>query len=153
MVVRTRVERRQNFGPLLSGTPNEDVEEWRTVTATGAVYAYPVDSRRMYSDTFERTEREAVRLELPLEALFSPDVGFYWFEPEPITSARIAVTTPAGLFENCGIFEVRGGQTMSSVRAMCPGVGYVETDTWAGNSNASWKSVTRLVAYRVVLPR
>jgi hypothetical protein len=51
------------------------------------------------------------------------------------------------------VFEVRGGQTMSSVRAICPGVGCVETDTWGGNSNASFTAVMLLVAYHVVLPR
>lgn len=152
VAVRTRVERRLEFG---STYPNANFssksDEWRTVTSAGAVYGYPVASGMAAGDHpfITITDREVRRLRLPLEALAFPHADFYWSWPEAITTTRIAVTTPAGRFEDCGAFEVIGGNSWASVRAICPGIGYVETDSWSQYGT----TVTRLVAYRVVLPR
>lgn len=155
--VRSRVQRRQTYRPPAAGETELEParEEWRTVTADGAVVQYSATPQEGMDDGYLAltSAKAAPSFGLPIEALHYPNERFDWSFPEAITTTRITVTTPAGRFEGCGVFEVTGGAAFASLRAMCPGVGYVETDSWHGSSNGFGRSVTRLVAYHVVLPR
>lgn len=156
LAVRTRVERRQTSPPLAAGETEWEPERevWRTVTADGAVYPYSATPGEGMDSHYFATiaAKDAPRFGLPIEALHSPNQRFDWSFPEAITTTRITVKSPAGRFEGCGVFEVTGGAAFASLRAICPGVGYVETDSWHGSFNGFGRSVTQLVAYRVVLP-
>lgn len=156
LAVRTRVERRQTYRPAASSTELVlEQEGWRTVTADGVVAPYSSKPKESTSLDYlaQGTATDAPRLGLPIESLHSSKGHLEWSFPEAITTTRIAVTTPAGQFEGCGVFEVMGGASFASLRAICPGVGYVETDTWYGGSLGFGLSVTQLVRYHVVLPR
>lgn len=155
IVARIRRQRRQTFGPPgPDGSPDVDADEWRAMTAAGIVSENPAPARDQKIDrTTDRTEQALQRLGLPIEARFDPVGDSYWFPPDAVMTTRIAVTTPAGRFEDCGVFLVAGGQTMHSARAICPGIGYAETDTLYGGNAVSGTAVTWLVGFRVVVPR
>lgn len=155
IVVRIRRQRRQTLGPPgWDGSPHVDADEWRTMTAAGVVSQYPAPSKeRKVERTTGLTEQALQRLGLPIEARFEPVGDSYWVPPDAVMTTRIAVTTPAGRFEDCGVFQVSGGQTMHSARAICPGIGYAETDTTYGGNAGYGTTVTWLVGYRVVAPR
>lgn len=156
LAVRSRVERGQTARPPAAGDSElePEREEWRTITADGAVYPYSVTPQNEGDHYIASVAaKDAPRFGLPVESLHYPNQRFDWSFPQAITTTRIAVTTPAGQFQGCGVFEVMGGASFASLRAICPGVGYVETDTWYGGSNGFGLSVTRLVQYHVVLPR
>ena|GEM_PF-7113688 len=69
---------------------------------------------------------------------------------------RVAITIPAGTFDDCRLESESGGLGDGSTVAICRGIGYVERDAyWRQNSPPfqGSRSVTQRESYDVVLPR
>ena len=157
VIVRSVVVRARVFGTGRIDAEGVGVDVWRSVGADGHVNPYAV-TRRDFEPSNDIGFRElsgpaAARLGLPLEALLQPHVATEWSFADEATSEHFAVTTPAGRFDDCGKFDVIGGAAFGSVRAICRGVGYVQTNSWHGGVHGFQRTVMWLVSYDVVLPR
>ncbi|MEO8083391.1 MAG: hypothetical protein ABI780_06175 [Ardenticatenales bacterium] len=155
VVARSVTSRKATFGADRIDAQASSAEVWRVIDADGVVAPYPPVSTGEFAHTIgAETYKVAHQLGLPLEPLVNPHLSTDWSWPMTGGSPRrINVTTSAGRFENCGAFEVIGGAAWGSVRAICSGVGYVETDSWVFNSIMAQQSVMQLSAFHVVLPR
>lgn len=153
-VVPTVTMRTRSIGALAE-SPDAPFEFWRTVDADGLITGTDPRGAELLRTDGSRRLIEDARFELPIEPLgFAHEGGHGFFGPmSALSTDRIPVTTPAGRFEGCGVIEVTTSAGSGSHRAICPGVGYVETDTWVFHTWYGWQTVSQLVSYDVVLPR
>lgn len=153
-VVHSVRERRLiNGDPELEIPAYETDEIWRTVTADGGVYPYPADKRRCGNDPYAASESVARDIGLPMESLTHPHNQVEWSCVFHGSKRKMSVSTPGGTFDDCRLVFTLGGNSWASTRAVCRGVGYVESDSWHTGTWHSGYSVMRLESYDVVLPR
>lgn len=174
-VVRSLMERWPEF-PRKAEAEEAMSKEilWRLVTSDGLVSSFPaawpfatqapapVHAVRVGTplrpttgpwdvDIADQVAAAGGPLGLPLEPLV---LGTFWSWPRRILQQSIHIATPAGSFDGCRVFDVMLSNGASALRAICPGVGYIETDIWwVQSEKGSGRSVTRLVSYDVVRPR
>ncbi|MCC7020641.1 MAG: CPBP family intramembrane metalloprotease [Ardenticatenales bacterium] len=134
------------------------LERWRTVDADGliSVATAPGADHPLLDDRSRRlVAEESGGFGLPIEALgFAHEGGSAaWGLLAALSTDRFTITTPSGRFDDCGVIEITTSAGSGSFRAICPGVGYVETDTWVNHHAYGWQTVSQLVSYDVVLPR
>lgn len=144
---------------LVSGDPDLEIpahdtdEVWRTVTADGGVYQYPADKDGCGNDPFAASEAVAADIGLPMETLTDPQNQLTWTCVFGGSAKRVSISVPAGTFDDCRIVSTVGGNSGASTRAVCRGVGYVESDSWHLGNWHSGYAVMRLESYDVVRPR
>ncbi len=153
-VVPTVTMRTRSIGALADRI-DASFEFWRTVDSDGHVSGQDARGAEFLRTDRSRRLIEDARFELPIEPIGFAHEGVHDFMGllSALSTDRIPVTTPAGRFEGCGVIEVTTSAGSGSHRAICPGVGYVETDTWAFHTGYGWQTVSQLVSYDVVLPR
>lgn len=144
---------------LTSGDPGLEIpyhemdEIWRTVSADGGVYSYPADRDGCGNDPSAASESVAADIGLPMEALTHPHNQVTWTCVFHGSKRKMSVSTPGGTFDDCRLVFTLGGNSWASTRAVCRGVGYVESDSWHTGTWHGGYTVMQLESYDVVLPR